>query len=178
MTSTSQSPYRVTPATQAWAAACYRKSSQSSLMCSDPKSKECLSIMWFDNDSTTTYREEKFNTETDHYQLVSILSKPFLVHQCACSSHSKTAASHWCTSQALKSTLVTRSVESSPHLRELIHCTEMKWKEQYDVTAIQLSDYLNVTSQCLEQIQHHTEGGMSLQTLKVVVLKKWPDHRN
>lgn len=40
----------------------YRKSSHSSLMCSDPMSKDCLSVMWFANDSTTTYREEKFNS--------------------------------------------------------------------------------------------------------------------
>lgn len=49
-------------------------------------------------------------------------------------------------------------------------------RAQKDTEQLNQADCLNVTSQCLSQIRKHTHEDESLQIVKAVVLRGWPDH--
>lgn len=148
--------------------------------------KECLSIVFAcQRFHYYLHGRAEITAETDHKPLISIFTKPLLTAP-------KRLQSMLLTLQAYNLKVVYRpgpdmhisdtlSRATVPSLgADAKYMTQTICSLQVAQEATELinqADYLNVTSQRLNQIRTHTEADECLQVLKEVVLQGWPDCR-
>ncbi|KAJ8395956.1 hypothetical protein AAFF_G00026640 [Aldrovandia affinis] len=146
--------------------------------------KECLSIVFAcQRFHHYLYGRDPITAETDHKPLISIFSKPLL-------NAPKRLQSMLMTLQSYDLRVIYKPGPemfiSDTLSRATAGCagrgTVYQWhaicslqQEQEDVQHVNQADYLNVSSQCLEQIRRHTDRDECLQALKNTVLVGWPD---
>ncbi|KAJ8361627.1 hypothetical protein SKAU_G00181520 [Synaphobranchus kaupii] len=146
--------------------------------------KECLSIVFAcQRFHHYLYGRDPITAETDHKPLISIFSKPLLNAPKRLQSMLMTLQSYdlrviykpgpeMFISDTLSRATAGCAGRGTVYQRHAICSLQ---QEQEDVQHVNQADYLNVSSQRLEQIRRHTDRDECLQALKNTVLVGWPD---